>query len=187
MSTTQKVPRQSDHGVVKISLQEICYDTWMAEVSDGNKLQLLQVDEDHVALKVNDQLTNIKFEIFEYTIRNLKLRRNGFCPADRHYVYYVADHAGKRFRHLYLYQRRFGTRRQLGLRYPVQCMSRRQRAIYKMQFDRRRARRKRARDRQWQRRLAAHKARMGAAEIPHNATTEEVASGYVPSRFMGVT
>ena len=155
------VPKLTDRGVVKISLQTVCYDTWMATDADGNTLQLLQVDDSHVGLKINDQLTNITFEIFEQVVKNLKLQRGGYCPADRRYVYYVVDETGRRFRHLYLYQRRFGTRLQLGLRYPTQCMSRSARKAYSLRYDRRRLRRRRARERQQARQIAAFKARMG--------------------------
>ena len=155
------VPKLTDRGVVKISLQTVCYGTWMATDADGNNLQLLQIDDNHIGLKINHRLTNIIFEIYEQVIRNLKLQRGGYCPADRRYVYYVVDETGRRFRHLYLYQRRFGTRLQLGLRYPTQCMSRSARNAYKLRYDRRRVRRRRARERQQARQIAAFKARMG--------------------------
>jgi hypothetical protein len=89
---------------------------------------MYQIDDNHIALKLNGNLTNVRFKIVEQTITN-NLWRNGFVPADA-VVYFVVDEAGKRWRSIYLYQRHIGTRRQLGLRYPVNTMSRRERKVY---------------------------------------------------------
>jgi hypothetical protein len=126
-SNVSRVPRLDDKAVVKISVQEACKTGWIKQLGN-DRLELFQIDPDHIALRVNGQLTNARFKIAEQTISN-NLWRNGFVPAGS-VVYFVVDEAGQRFRSLYLYERRFGTRKQLGLRYPVNCMSRRQRRIY---------------------------------------------------------
>jgi hypothetical protein len=160
MSSREKVPKLSDTGVHRISVQEAVYTTWLRDI-DGDRFELYQINPEQLALKKNSVLTPVRFKLYEQTIQNLKLQRNGYCPADRRYVYYVVDEAGRRWRYLYFAGRMIGTQRQLQLRYPVQCMSRRQRAAYKIRYDRRRARRKRARERQRQRQIASYRARMG--------------------------
>ena len=124
-----RVPTLSDQGVYRISVQEVCKTGyWIKQIGD-DRLQLFQLDSEHIALKVNDQIVpGVTFQIAELTIPN-NLWRNGYVPADC-VAYFVVDESGGRFRSLYLHDRRFGTRRQLGLRYPVNVMSRRQRKVY---------------------------------------------------------
>jgi hypothetical protein len=159
MSSHQKVPKLNDRGVHRIRVQEAVYTTWVRDI-DGDRFELYQINPEQLALKKNDLLTPVRFKLYEQTIRNLKLQRNGYCPSDRRFVYYVVDDSGRRWRYLYFVGRHIGTQRQLQLRYPVQCMSRAQRAAYKIRYDRRRARRARARERQRQRQLASYRAKM---------------------------
>jgi hypothetical protein len=113
--------------VIRIRVQEVCKTGWIKNVGN-DRFEMYQIDSENIALKLNGNLTNVRFKIVEQTISN-NLWRNGFVPADA-VVYFVVDEAGKRWRSIYLHQRRIGTRRQLGLRYPVNVMSRRQRKIY---------------------------------------------------------
>jgi hypothetical protein len=113
---------------------------------------MYQINGDHIALKLNGNLTNVRFKIVEQTIAN-NLWRNGYVPADAN-VYYVVDEAGKRWRSIYLYQRRIGTRRQLGLRYPVNVMSSRQRKVYSQDYQIRLTLRRDRRDRRRRERYA---------------------------------
>jgi len=157
----QKVPRINDRGVVRIPVREIIWHTWVKEDSEGNRLELFQIDDSHIALKVNGNLTDIRFPVVEQPISNLKLRHNGYCPADKAFLHYVVDETVKRFRSLYLYQKRFGTRRQLGLRYEVNCLSKKQKKIfsegYQIRLMRKRARAE-VRRQQW---LANYRIKMG--------------------------
>jgi len=123
-----RVPRLDDKGVIRISVQEVCKTGWIKDDPEGHQLELFQIDSDHIALKVNDRLTTFRFKIAKQIISN-NLWRNARVPADA-VVYFVVDEAGKRWRSIYLHDRRFGTRKQLGLRYPVNVMSRRQHRIY---------------------------------------------------------
>jgi hypothetical protein len=158
----QKVPRINDRGVVKIPVREIVWDTWVKKDAEGNLLELFQIDDYHIALKVNGALTDIRFPLVEVPISNLKLRHNGYCPADKAFVQYVVDPAtGKKFRSLYLYQKTFGTRSQLGLRYEMNCLSKRQRKIYSEGYQIRLMRKRQRKEQRREKWLAAYRIKMG--------------------------
>jgi hypothetical protein len=158
----QKVPRINDRGVVKIPVREIVWDTWIKEDSEGNRLELFQITDNQIALKVNGALTDVRFPIVEVPISNLKLRHNGYCPADKAFVQYVVDPAtGKKFRSLYLYQKRFGTRSQLGLRYEVNCLGKRQKKIYSEGYQIRMLGKRQRREQRRQQWLANYRIKMG--------------------------
>jgi hypothetical protein len=106
----------------------------------------------------------IRWKVSEDQIKCLHLRNGGGCPEDRRYIFYVYGRDGKRYRALYLRGDNIGTRVDHGLRYPRDCMSRRQRAAYSIRFARRKAIRKRRRERQRQRQIASYKAKIGMTE-----------------------
>jgi hypothetical protein len=137
-----RVPKLSD--AIRIPIKQVCYEGWSKRIN-GYTIEL-----DHVERRV-----------YEQTIKCLHLRNNGYCPPDRRYIYYVYGRDGKRYRALYLRGNNIGTRVDHGLRYPRDCMSRRQRAAYSIRFARRKAIRKRRRERQRQRQIANYRARMG--------------------------
>jgi hypothetical protein len=157
----QKVPRINDRGVIKIPVREIVWDTWIKEDSEGNRLELFQITDNQIALKVNGALTDVRFPIVEVPISNLKLRHNGYCPADKAFVQYVVDESGKRFRSLYLYQKRFGTRRQLGLRYESNCLSKQQRKIFSEGYQIRLMRKRQRKEQRREKWLANYRIKMG--------------------------
>jgi hypothetical protein len=87
-----------------------------------------------------------------------KLRNGGYVPNDNCWQWCVVGRDGKRCRALYLWgNAHIGTRTDLNLRYPIHVMVKSGRAAYSQQFDRRRARKRRA----MKRRIARYKRRMG--------------------------
>jgi len=153
-----RVPRLDDRGIIKIRVQEVCKTGWIKDVGN-ERFEMYQIDDDHIALKLSGNLTSVRFKIVEQTISN-NLWRNGFVPADA-VAYFVVDEAGKRWRSIYLYQRRIGTRRQLGLRYPVNVMSRRERKVYSEGYQIRLTLKRDRRDRRRrERQLASYRAKM---------------------------
>jgi hypothetical protein len=125
-----KVPKITDSGVYKISVQSTCYDGYWIKEIDGDIFNLYQVDENHLALKINERDTGVRFKLYEREIAHIKLQN-----PDKRFVYYVEDGvSGERVRFLYLYKspsgRIFGTRKGCGLRHASSCMSRLQRKGY---------------------------------------------------------
>jgi hypothetical protein len=130
-----KVPKTTDSGVYKISVQSTCYDgCWIKEI-DGDVFNLYQTDENHLALKINERDTGLRFKLYEQEITYLRLKNGKRLPQDKCFIFYVVDSiTGKRVRFLYLYKsprgRIFGTRKGCGLRHASSCMSKLQRKGY---------------------------------------------------------
>jgi hypothetical protein len=124
-----KVPKTTDKGVYKISVQSTVYDgCWIKEI-DGDIFRLHQINENQLALEKNGIDTGGRFKLYEREITHIKLKN-----PDKRFIYCVEDNAGKRFRFLYLYKspngRFLGTQKQCGLRHASSCMSKLQRKEY---------------------------------------------------------
>jgi hypothetical protein len=162
-----KVPKTTDSGVYKISVQSTCYDgCWIKEI-DGDVFNLYQKDENYLALKINERDTGLRFKLHEREITHIKLQN-----PDKRFVYYVEDSVtGKRVRFLYLYKspngRIFGTRKGCGLRHAVSCMSKLQRKAYsealKIRNGHKVALRKKREEIRIARKIANYRLRMGIA------------------------
>ena len=158
MSRPRTVTRLGDRRLTKLSVREIINEGWIKQINQ-DLLELFQIDDDHIALRVNEQLTNIRFKIAGQTIPN-RLWRNGYVPHDKQWLWYVVDERGRKRRFLYLLNKQFGTREQLGLRFVYNCMSRNQRAIYSAGCRIRLEGKRRRQARKKERRLAAYKVKM---------------------------
>jgi hypothetical protein len=162
------VIRLDDKRLIRIPVIEIVRSGWIRDDAEGNRLELFQVNDDYIALRVNGNLTNIRFKLAKQAIPD-RLQHGARVPHDKSWIWYVQDENGKKYRYLYLNQatKRFGTRKDLGLRQVYNCLSRSQRAIYsaglRIRRDAKRRRRDERRQRQRDRQLANYRARMGMA------------------------
>jgi hypothetical protein len=160
------VIRLDDKRLIRIPVIEIVRSGWIKDDAEGNRLELFQVDDDHIALRVNGNFTDIRFKLAEQAIPD-QLQHGARVPHDKSWIWYVQDEEGKKYRYLYLNQttKHFGTRKHLGLRHVYNCLSRSQRAIYsaglRIRRDAKRRRREERRQRQRDRQLAAYRLRMG--------------------------
>jgi hypothetical protein len=145
---------------IKIPIKRIIQqDGWSQQINGYN----LELDVEHrrgrpmLILTVNGD-EKVWWPVQEQPIKCHELKNGGGAPWDKCWNWYVVGRDGKRCRALYLWGgAHIGTRTDLHLRYPSHCMSRKQRAIYSQQFERRKARKRR----RLERRIARYRARLG--------------------------
>jgi hypothetical protein len=122
--------RTDDRRLIRIPIKTICYQGWSA-IIDGHFIELDHLP-DGIAITTDGFRHPIRFRVYEQVIKNLRLENGGYCPPDRRFIYYVYGRDGRRYKALYILDgTNIGTRADLGLRYPCQTRSHRQRKYWK--------------------------------------------------------
>jgi hypothetical protein len=161
MNKKQKVLRLSDHNLIKIHVQQVFNDDgWMWQ---RGRLELCPTDNGIVLLR--DGAASQRWDVHEHHIGQLpqiKMLDGTARNRSPTMQFLVIGHSDRRhYRHLYynLATDDVGTRHELGLRYPIHCLSRKQRTetpeaiVRKLIRERRYARRERKIMRDLQRRI----------------------------------
>jgi hypothetical protein len=111
---------------LKISINQLIYNGSWSRMINNVKVELRHLDEHYIYLFIDDVQQPMRWEIYERELRG-KLRRGGFIPDGKQWVYYVVGDRGLRYRFLYIVGGRIGTRDGLQARYTRNCQSKKQR------------------------------------------------------------
>jgi hypothetical protein len=113
---------------IKISINQLVYNGSWSRMINDHKVELRHLERDYIYLFVDDMQQPMRWKIYERPMGG-KLRRGGFIPDGKQWVYYVVGDNGQRYRFLYIVGTRIGTRDGLEARYIRNCQSKKQRAI----------------------------------------------------------